>query len=373
MKTASVVLLMAAFVFVGTTKIRAQTVWSASRQPALTIADTAVTGDFLFEKPIGATRLSDGTIVVADATGAVLHFDTLGAIKRRIGRRGEGPGEFQDIWWLGQCGVDSVFVWDRGLRRMTVFDRSGAIVRTYPYPRSRESGEPFLLGCSRSGTMIHQSVARNLEPVSSGSIVARGSAPLFVGAAGGSEIRLLSEIRSDEFVRLGGGMAPRPLGKRTTVAVASSRLYVGTADSAIVSSYTLDGEPLPPIQLGTPTKRPTSHDIDRANGELLDLIPQRVRDQLRAMLQDEPPPSTLPPYSGILCDDADVLWVVLSLPGEPETRLRALDQSARVLGDIHLPHKLTVLEIGRGYILGATTNANGLPRVLLFHLFRGPR
>lgn len=147
--------------------------------PALTIADTTAAGEVLLEWPIGAARISTGELVVADrAASNILVFDSLGALVRRIGQRGQGPNEFRGIWWLGQCGVDSVFVWDLGLRRMTLIDRGVAIVRQYSFPPDAGQGTPFTLACSASGTFAYQPVPLNVEPVAEGTALERGVAPV---------------------------------------------------------------------------------------------------------------------------------------------------------------------------------------------------
>ena len=85
--------------------------WSVDSVPELTIAGTAANGGLVFESASGATRLSDGTIVIADGLGSAVRFVTSeGVLLRTVGREGGGPGEFNRIQWLGQCSKDSVFV-----------------------------------------------------------------------------------------------------------------------------------------------------------------------------------------------------------------------------------------------------------------------
>ena len=87
----------------------AQAAWTVDTVPMMHIAGTGPTGDALFERAIGAARLSNGTIVIAEPTGGSLrYFDATGRPTRTVGRRGKGPGEFMLISWLGRCAADTV-------------------------------------------------------------------------------------------------------------------------------------------------------------------------------------------------------------------------------------------------------------------------
>ena len=56
---------------------------------------------------IGATRLSNGTIVVGDgAFPRILLFSSFGQVQQAVGRTGDGPGELRMPRWVGRCGGD---------------------------------------------------------------------------------------------------------------------------------------------------------------------------------------------------------------------------------------------------------------------------
>ena len=66
----------------------------------------------------------DGSIYMLDArTEGVLAFGPDGAFRRRIGRRGEGPGELLSPWRLGMLGRDTLWVAD-ARRRVNLYDAS---------------------------------------------------------------------------------------------------------------------------------------------------------------------------------------------------------------------------------------------------------
>lgn len=80
---------------------------------------------------IAAARWLSGRIAVAvnGPEPGVLLFDSMGVFLRRLGRAGEGPGEFRYIGALLPGRVaDSIDVYDARLRRLTTFAPSGELL-----------------------------------------------------------------------------------------------------------------------------------------------------------------------------------------------------------------------------------------------------
>lgn len=86
-----------------------------------------------------------GELVVAQPMdGQILVFDAAGELTARIGRRGEGPGEFGSLNHIGLLG-DTVYAADNGLRRVSFFTLGGQLLETLPWATRNEirpPGEP---------------------------------------------------------------------------------------------------------------------------------------------------------------------------------------------------------------------------------------
>jgi hypothetical protein len=83
----------------------------------------------------------DGAVLVGDGSGTIREFDGAGGFVRSIGRRGDGPGEFQRPSALYVYG-DTVAVVDGNLYRITEFDRTGTVLQTSTYRHERTVAYP---------------------------------------------------------------------------------------------------------------------------------------------------------------------------------------------------------------------------------------
>lgn len=91
-------------------------------------------GESVIGLALDIERLSDGRFVMAfdDVTYEFTVFSADGLEFRRVGRPGEGPGEYGHVWFVREHG-DELHVFDRRRRRMTVLDRDDyEVVGTAP-------------------------------------------------------------------------------------------------------------------------------------------------------------------------------------------------------------------------------------------------
>jgi len=345
--------------------------WSINPKPFLDVAPVATNGDVVFERPTAGARLSNGSIMVADAgAGSLVLLDSTGHVLRRLGRRGNGPNEFQSIWWLGQCAVDSVFVWDLMLKRMSLVTVDGAIRSQFPFPGgSYTAASPHKIACSRASIFAFQPLATTGSPSTTGNSALRGAAQVFIVQK--DVIKSLGNFSGDEIVVMGGGGGPRPLGKQTSLAVIRDRVYVGTADSAFVDVLSLDGRRLAGVPLSINRRRPSDRNYLSAVDEMLITVPAQVRSMVKERLLSIPMPEQLPPYKTIIADSENLLWLLLSFPGDSETRLQAVNEDGKIIADLRIPLELTVFEIGSDYLLGSYEDSSSEPHVALFFMRRG--
>jgi hypothetical protein len=346
----------------------AQSRWRVDSAPMLDIRGTSPTGELVFGVATMATRLPNGTIALADGASATIRFfSASGQPVRSVGRPGAGPGEFRSITSISQCGADSVYVWDTRQRRMSVFSAAGQYVRQFSIPSDAATpAAPFLVGCSARRSFAYTTISRDPGPEPG---IFRGMTPVVVTDADGKITREAATVASTEFAAVGGAGFPRPLGRSTSFAFAGDRLYIGTADSATIEAYLPDGSRRT-IRLDIPRRAATRQHFDHAIELIANLAPAAARERALAAMREVAIPQYLPPYNGLFGDPDGNAWVLLSAPGDPETRLRAVGPDDRVVADIRIPGALTVFEVGRDYILGATEDPQGEPHLVMYRLRR---
>ncbi|MGH7927296.1 MAG: 6-bladed beta-propeller, partial [Candidatus Binatia bacterium] len=91
----------------------------------MTIGEAEGDDVYLFQSVAAARFLGDGRIVVADRGLHELRiYSSEGKFQRRLGRRGEGPGEFSQVGGMWLTSEGSIAVWDAANRRITTFGNS---------------------------------------------------------------------------------------------------------------------------------------------------------------------------------------------------------------------------------------------------------
>ncbi len=106
----------------------------AERDSSFQLSDS-VTGLLSFVSDL--VLPGDGTVFLADEQlPSLLQLDSTGTLRRRLGRQGEGPGEFgRGVIILGLRG-DSLWALDPSLQRITLFPRRGPGVGTIDFRRA---------------------------------------------------------------------------------------------------------------------------------------------------------------------------------------------------------------------------------------------
>jgi hypothetical protein len=95
--------------------------------------------EYMFGDVAGIAVGRDGSIVVADGQGPIVRmYDAHGRFLRNLGRRGTGPGEYNEILGIQTLSDGRFATWDPQNRRINVYDPAA--------PRSTTI--PFRPGCS---------------------------------------------------------------------------------------------------------------------------------------------------------------------------------------------------------------------------------
>jgi hypothetical protein len=94
----------------------------------LTIGQLEGSEDYTFGLLAGVAVGTDGTIVVADRQPPLLRaYDASGRFVRRIGRPGQGPGEYAQIDGIEAMADGGFVIWDGWQKRLTIYDARGEL------------------------------------------------------------------------------------------------------------------------------------------------------------------------------------------------------------------------------------------------------
>jgi hypothetical protein len=346
----------------------AQSVWTIDPTPVVDVAGALPGGRVNFALAAGATRLSDGSLLIADRGGSAVHlFDPSGKHINSDGRAGEGPGEFRTMVWAGRCGVDTLLVWDPRLRRGTFVGKSGTLARHF---QLSEAGVPRALwfSCGAAGTLafLSEPTGRRASPVPN---VIQMEANVVVLDRDGRLVTNHGQVGGGEWFSPGRGAFPRPLGTTSSIAMVGSSLVVGTGDSAAVVVIAPSGTRR---TVGVPGQRraPTREEFDEAVQAIASVAPGEVRQAAIDGLSRAPIPALLPPYASIFSDPMELLWVQLSPTGAKQVDFVVMQLDGRIVARVRLPRSLTVYEIGRDYVLGAYADDDDEMHVAVYRLRR---
>lgn len=317
--------------------------------PMVDIAGVTASGEPLLKWALSATRLNDRIIVVDELAERLLYFDLRGHLVHAVEHsKGSQGGDIHLPSWVGRCAPGYVFVFDDNLNRISIFDSSAKFVRFFRPP-------PFTqrMSCSERGVFASMAIpARKPYRIWT---LERGFAPIQLFDTSGTYTAALPRTEAGE---------PRPAGRATSIAMSNDRLYVGTADSASVDVYDPSAR-----RIGTLDADIRPRVMTRAEYEAIimrQLSRRSVPDTIRRLVLDAPMPMYHPPYQDVHSAPDGTLWLSISSASDDATTLRVLTAKGRLLGDVHVPHVMQVLDVGADYLIGEYRSPTGIEHVAVY-------
>lgn len=339
-----------------------------SGAPALSLTRLAESPDTLDLTTVtGLDVDSRGQVYVADFPSLrIIVLSPGGEPVRTLGRRGDGPGEYQFIQGLQLLPGDSLLVYDQGHNRVTVLppaldtvaytvSLAAASPLSAPYQLRRLAGEggylaayrrPFTTSGNTRNDREGKEVLRLLHP--DGRV--RRDSVLVVPA----EETLV--VRGPGMVSVGSN----PFGRRSVFGVdREGRLYHGWTDSATVSVYALTGRRVGTIRVPQPPEPVTDAQVDRLAAEMGETFQRAFRESA---------PETWPAFHRLLPDDRGGVWLET---GGGQRKLVHVGPDGSVGGVAALPPGFEPRAVRGGRLYGVSRDADRVPRVLIFQIGEG--
>ncbi|HEX7243396.1 MAG TPA: 6-bladed beta-propeller [Longimicrobiaceae bacterium] len=358
--------------------------------PALTPAVAALLEeDFGHVVDVAAGR--DGRVYVADGmTQAISVFSPQGKRLGTVGRRGDGPGEFQGIRDLVVGRGDSLFVLDVGAQRVSAFATRGSLRLAYTADvrLGAEMASYRLLVPEASGFVLQHTMPYAGPDASSSH---RVRVHRFDPVRGPSEQSIL-DVPDEEFMvvvhpRFGYAVGEMPFGRRPVVQMGpGDRLYYGRNDSLRFTLYDLHGAVVggfhqvytaPPVRESEIERLLASYPDDRSG--------RMAKQTLSLAVERDQIPATKPLYRTFLVDDAGRIWLERITPGTrvvkapeglryfsgdaggKETRSwLVVDPAGRPVARVEVPGSSSLLTIRDGSAYAVQSDSLGTERVVRY-------
>lgn len=355
------------------------TPWRLSSQPILTIGQLEGEPEYEFTRILGALRLGDGRVVIADATSMELRFfDNNGRFLHAAGGSGGGPGEFERLEAIARFANDSLFAYGRW--RVSIFDHEGEFVRSFSVeppdlylpmkPLGRFTDGSFLT--TQSGYPIGgwdgpTRIERPDQPVYRYS--STGASQAEFGSFPGWEFTVHRASRGSGFNR-----GRREFARSTAILAYEDRVFVGDNASYQIQVYTSDGRLQSLIRKRHEPVPVTDEEVDALRA------PRLVNEERRQTMQHyfrglPAPPQTMPAFGyQIQADRVGNLWVIeYERPSETQRRhWTVFDSEGRWLSTMRLPDGFDLMDVGEDWVLGRTRDEFDVEYVRLYRLIKDP-
>ena len=326
--------------------------WTLSETPALRIGSMEGEGPEVLGSVGWGVLRSDGVIVVGEAqTQEIRAFSPEGEPLWVAGGTGQGPGELVALRGLFALPGDSVLVQDWGQDRASVFDPSGAFVRSFRVsPHEPGYFPPRFRGLLPDGTLVAGVQERQREPEHE---------PHLLVAYYDAEGRLKEEP-----------LGPFPLMRKVEPGLASRRVsgVAGGGTGAAVLSYER-------LDVRRYEADGTLSMIVRAAREPAPVDAERLVEEANYAPLWAEAYAAFPLVAGAgLLDSHDRIWVRESLPAYDERTPDwwVFGPEATLLARATLPEQFSVIHIDCDYIVGVNLDEWDVPYVEKRAIVRNP-
>lgn len=350
--------------------------WRLSAEPVVDIGSVSAGEEYELFQVWSPVRLSNGSIVVVNGGSQELRFyDADGRFVRAAGRRGGGPGEFENVRWMHRMPGDSLITYDFRHIRFAVFDSSGTFARGVRLVTTSEVPFATIVDMFGDGSFLAQGFANTGGETPSG--LQRYRAPLYHFGADGTFLTELGMFGGNEvyFVASPSGgfrsyNAFFPL--YTYRRAAGDRLYIAANDTYELRKQSLDGTLTDLMRVtGAPISVTSDHVDMEIERRLNDAGSEEEREALAKTLRQIPVPETFPAYEKVEIDEEGNVWVhEFTKPGDAQATWAVFDSTGILLGRLTAPLRFEPHDIGSDYMVGIWRDDEGVEHVQLYNIIK---
>lgn len=324
--------------------------WTIGSTPVWVIGALEGEPEYLLSRVEGAMTLTGGEVVIANGdTNELRVYDETGRWTRTLGGSGEGPGEFDYLRALRPCYPDGFVGFDLNWQRNSYLMDGSFVEKTVL--KAPSGITPYRVACDARGNVMMIGWGKS-----------SGSGPI-IGFYQAHDRLVLTDEYGEVRVEFGerlvgerigtpGGSRPHPGGRGTQFALHGGNAFIGDGKQFEVEVWTLAGDQIGLIR-GPSVPLEVTDSLIQAfiEVELAD-VEERRHPAIRAAIEALEWPESIPAFTELRVDNTGVVWLKRFTvePDEPET-WSLLHSELAYLGDVQLPPRRSLLEIGDEYLL----------------------
>ena len=335
-----------------------------------TAGDTVLFGGY----PEVAANSRGQLFVTDEGIAGIRVFSNTGALMHRIGRAGEGPGEFQSTPLVHVGPKDTVYTMDTDASRLTVFapdnfslvetiDISGTVIfntesESFQFVRN-------LIGVVKDGFLVQYEDA--ITSFLSGTDAIKLTTLKLLNRKGIVSADTIVQMPSLDVVQARTGarsyiQGRLPFGRNPFIALSPDNLlYYGRNDAIEIQVQSIDGTRRRSVRV---PHDPVPVTEDERN-ETVSEYPDNAQRKLRSVL-----PKTRPAYGALLLDDSERIWLRLSAPKDSqEARWILVNLEGRVQATTILPSTVWLKVVAGNRAIGTSIDdEQGAPLVVAYEI-----
>jgi hypothetical protein len=323
-----------------------------------------------FEHIVAIAILNGDGLAIADAGSSVLRlYSGDGQPLASLGGPGEGPGEYRQIDAMGRAPGDSLWVYDFGLRRLTLLaaasrDHDGA-------------SRSFTLGAALSavsaagmladgGLVVREHWSSALggaargprrEPVAIAVVDRTGTLVDTIALVPGREVVIAMEDGRRT-------MTTPPWSRTSSVAVFGTRVFAGDQDQPEIRLYDGAGRLERIVRWTAPSAGSAHAWADSLAATVVAKSAPSDRASRQTWLDRLPRPDIRPTHGRILATINGEFWVAPWVAAdEAEPRWFVFDESGRFQAVMELPRRFRLLHVDADRLIGVARDSDDVERV----------
>jgi hypothetical protein len=365
----------------------AASAWRLAPTPTVDIGKLDGTPQYELHNVMGAVRLSNGTIVVANmSTSELRYYDATGKFVKAAGRQGEGPAEFRQLMGVVRIDGDTVIASDSRFG-WEVFSANGTFVRSVQTAQTAGVYASLWLG---DGSAIGERMSRR-SPVPRDASRWTDSGTYELIDAQGTARGTVVSLPLWEQTRVAGRAMRVEFGPTPAKATDGKRLFSAFGNEYSIRVMSRTGKLEQVIRRAW-----TPHTITKAERDAYveaytnpareDLEPGMTPTGIRALrlknLETMTLSPTLPAFAGMTVDRAGNTWVREPLisdyfarggwtyVADVPTKWSVFDPAGRWLCDLTMPPRFRAMSIDAQTVTGLYLDADDVEHVRVYQIIK---